>query len=111
MTTGQVSEALRLASTEKDQWHVDHQGPIVDIIGHVWWCGDDDCDCTEARITARFRNLADARWIVPRTLWQGEFHTDGESGASDELIAKRAHLEATEPEIAARITWHGIDDE
>lgn len=104
MTTA-LSEALRIASTEKDEWHAEHQGPLVEILGHVWWCGDDWCDCTRAQVVARFRNLTEPGWLVPRVLWQGEFHTDGETGARGELRAKRGELEAAEPELAAHITW------
>lgn len=100
-----MAEALRLASTDKDEWHVGHQGPLSDIRAEVWWCGDEWCDCTQAQVTARFRNLLDSRWIVPRVLWQGTFFTDGECGAEEELDAKRAELEAVEPDIATRIIW------
>lgn len=101
-----LTDALRLAETDKDEWHAEHQGPLVDIIAEVWWCGDEWCNCTQAQIVARFRNLFDSRWIVPVRIWSGEFYTDGDvSGATDELSAKQAEVLSTEPEMAARITW------
>lgn len=98
-----LAEALRIASEELDEWHIAHQGSLRDIVGRVWWCGDDVCDCTEAQIVARFRNKVDPRFVVPRILWRGEFHTDGEAGADRELAARRAEVEADEPELS--IVW------
>jgi hypothetical protein len=103
--TGRVSESLQSVVTEKDEWHVAHQGPLIDIVGQVWWCGDDWCDCSQAQIVARFSNIIDPRFLVLRTLWQGEFHTDGETGAGEELSAKRSELQDAEPAIAARVRW------
>lgn len=100
-----LAETLRTSSTEKDAWHIDHQGPLVDVKGYIWWCGDNWCNCTQAKIVARFRNLADSRWIVPRLLWAGPFHTDGEPGALDELLTKRQRLRETEPDLEALIVW------
>jgi hypothetical protein len=100
-----VAEALDAARTNLDQWHAEHQGDLRDIIARVWWCGDDWCDCTQAQITARFCNIVVPNAVVLHTLWRGEFHTDGEQGAVAELDAKRAEMEAVEPQLARRITW------
>lgn len=100
-----VQVALDRVRTQLDDWHAAHQGALRDIIAHVWWCGDDYCDCTQAQITARFHNVVVPHALVLRTLWEGEFHTDSEPGAEDELTAKRVELEATEPDLARRIAW------
>ncbi len=113
-----LADELQRAETEKDEWHQKAQGPLIDILGQVWWCMDEECDCTQAQIVARFENLnMRARYgrlntfIVPRTLWSGAFHTDGEPGANEELSAKRADLEANEPAIAVRILWPPVPGE
>lgn len=99
-----LADALREVETDKDEWYAVHQGSLINIDADVWWCGDNWCDCTQAQITARFRNATDytGHWIVPITLWQGEFHSEGESGT---LAAKRAEVERDEPEMAVRIIW------
>lgn len=108
-----LADVLHQAETDKDEWHSKHQGPLIDIRANVWWCGDYWCDCTQAQITAQFRNATDytGHWIVPRTLWEGEFHSEGERGAKDELAAKRAEVERDEPEMAARIIWPPVEQE
>lgn len=101
-----MADDLQIACIQKTEWQMEHQGPLVDIRAEVWYCGDEWCNCTQAQIVARFRNLFDSRWIVPRLLWEGEFYTDGRfAAAEDELTAKQADLEATEPEMASRIIW------
>ena len=96
----------------RDDWHREHQGPFIKAIGYVWDCGDDYCNCSRAVIVEQYQNTTDTgwkygkgRWLVPVGVWEGEFHTDGEGGANDELIAKRAELRETEPEYAALIEW------
>jgi hypothetical protein len=83
----------------------EHKGPLKNIVGYVWECGDDYCSCSKATIVEQYVNLADRRWIVPVCIWEGEFHTDGEPGANDELIAKRAELRESDPDLAVRIEW------
>ena len=101
-----LMEALVNASTNLGPWHREHQGALRDIVAEVWWCGDEVCDCTQAQITARYANVkAGGNWIVPRVLWTGTFFPEGQSGAEAELDAMRVEVEATEPEMASRITW------
>ena len=100
-----LADALQVASTSADDWHKAHQGELLAIEAFVWECRD-DCRCTEAQIVAWFRNVVDRRCRVPRQLWCGEFHADGEyDAADDELARKRREVEAAEPELAARIAW------
>lgn len=47
------------------------------IVAQLWWCGDEECDCTQPmieRITPNRR--AGYPWILRDTLWEGEFITD-----------------------------------
>ena len=75
--------------------------------GFVWWCGDDYCDCTQATIEADDGlNPIYRCWRLNiRSLWQGEFHTNGEGGAHGDLGLIRLYLTEREPELAARIHW------
>jgi hypothetical protein len=91
--------------TDHEAWLAEHKGPLKDTIAQVWWCGDMWCDCTQAQIVERYHNLKAPGWIVSIGVWEGEFHTDGEGGAADELAAKRAELLRIDPELAARIRW------
>jgi hypothetical protein len=43
----------------------------------IWWCGDDECDCTQPVIERITPNLeAGHPWIRREVLWTGEFLTD-----------------------------------
>lgn len=99
-----IARALVLATFFKDEWHIDHQGKLKDVVGTVWECHD-DCRCQQPQIVARFYNAKDDRWIVPRLLWEGDYYTDGDTGADEELSAKRAELGVSEPGMAGLILW------
>jgi hypothetical protein len=88
-----------------EAWLAEHKGAYVKTVAYVWWCGDDCCDCTQAVIVERYKNAKDPRFFVSVGVWEGEFHTDGEPGAAEELAAKRAALECADPDLAARIQW------
>jgi hypothetical protein len=56
------------------QWH---RWRSTRIVASMWWCGDDDCDCTKPvieRITPN--HVAGYPWIHRETLWEGTFRTD-----------------------------------
>lgn len=72
-----------------EEWMREHKGPLLDVVGEVWHCGDEVCGCSQAQVVERYRNLADSRFIVP-------------AGARDELIAYRDSLTYAE---ATRIRW------
>ncbi len=64
----------------------------------MWWCGDYDCDCTEARIVA-----IDG---YERTLvWEGEFRSEGEPGATTELNRVAQLLRRHHHDVYRRISW------
>lgn len=104
-----VKSGDTLPGMATEAWLAEHKGPLRDVIGKVWYCGDDYCDCTQAEIVERYENKTAPGWIVPVCIWQGEFHTDGEPGANEELAAKREELRKTDPDLAARIKWLGLD--
>jgi hypothetical protein len=56
------------------------------VIGRIWWCGDESCDCTQALIERITPNLnAGLPWIRRENLWSGRFYTDsGEKPWEDE---------------------------
>ena len=89
----------------ESSWLEAHKGSLIDIIGEVWWCGDPSCDCTQAVIVERYQNLKAPGFVVRLCTWEGEFHTDGEPGAEDELTTKRQELHASDPELEGRIRW------
>jgi hypothetical protein len=92
-----------------EAWLAEHKGDYIDTIGYVWWCGDGYCNCTQAVVVERYKNVKAPGWLICCGIWEGEFHTDGESGADEELAAKRAELERTDPELAAGIKWLKAD--
>jgi hypothetical protein len=70
-------------------------GSEYGILFEEWWCGDEECDCTQMqidRITAnpRFRGA-----VYREAMWRGEFHTDGERfdecDVKDALAAIKEH--------------------
>ncbi len=93
----------------QERWLVEHKGPYVDSIGMVWECGDDYCNCTEAQIVDRYRNLK-TNGLVLTGVWNGTFYTDGEQGAEAELAEERRRLRVQDPEREAAIRWQdGVD--
>jgi hypothetical protein len=93
----------------------------------VWWCGDEYCNCTQARIEGwdyaydldgnaaewptpgvfvfpRFRD-SDGRHGMLDTVWEGRFLSEGEPGAADDLVVVSEYLKAIAPELAAQIRW------
>jgi PAS domain-containing protein len=75
-----------------------------------WWCGDEECDCTQARIVTWNEQLAaDLGWprerLQLREVWRGPFHTDGHGDAFAELELARQYLELVAPTLLARIQW------
>ena len=81
------------------------KGPFIAIVGYVWDCGDDVCNCTQATIEALWKNADAPGWLVREYVWQGEFHTDGESGASEELMEVRSAMALFWPEAEAKVAW------
>jgi hypothetical protein len=76
--------------------------------GYVWWCGDEWCDCSQAKIVWRDRprwRFGDQKPLDVRTVWQGEFHTDGEPGATTELNRIARRLRRHQHDLYARIEW------
>lgn len=74
------------------------------LIAYVWWCGDYDCDCTQAQILLRGRNEHGFD-VVLATVWEGEFRTFGESGAAAELWRVRKAMRSVLPEVERTIDW------
>lgn len=66
------------------------------LFAHVWYCGDEVCDCSQAMVERIGPNrTAGPPWITREEVWQGEFYSDGESGAVADLQQHLAELEAT----------------
>lgn len=65
------------------------------LFAHVWWCGDEWCDCTQAQIERVGPNrTAGPPFVIRESVWEGEFYTDGEQGAEADLQQHLAELEA-----------------
>lgn len=71
------------------------------IQGRVWWCEDEWCDCTQAKI----ERIEGAGPYVYTTLWEGEFHTDGETGARTELNREAQRLRRHHHDLYRMISW------
>ena len=91
---------------DEDEWLRTHQGEYLRTVGRFWWCGDYECDCTQAVIVEYYRNAVVPIAQVPINIWSGPFHTEGEYAATwDELMAKREELRLSDPDLEARIEW------
>jgi predicted DNA-binding protein (UPF0278 family) len=56
----------------------------------IWWCGDDECDCTQPQIDRVTPNLSEGYpWIRRETVWRGTFHSKPDA---DQALAQRAEL-------------------
>lgn len=67
-------------------------------VGHMWWCGDEECDCTQPKVERLTPNLvAGYPWIHREVLWRGTFCT----GATPQ------EREAQEQELAAALERYG----
>jgi hypothetical protein len=94
-----------VAAVNDAAWLEEHRGEFVKTIGFVWGCGDDYCRCEEAQVQKIYRDKTDGRFIIRETIWSGEFHTDGEPGAWDEL---QAYRESLSPDRQAEIEWQEL---
>ena len=73
------------------------------IIGRVWWCQDETCDCTQAlieKITPNFE--AGPPWIIRERLWSGTFYTN-----SWERPWKDRKKPSPEEELQAHLAEYG----
>lgn len=87
-----------------DEWMRAHKGALRALVGRVWYCGDDYCDCSEPVIEAVFDNSR-VTGVVRVALWVGDFRTDGDEGAMDDLLAVKTEIERADPPFARRIEW------
>lgn len=74
---------LAAAMTDRERW--EHPK----IVGEMWSCEDDYCDCHQPQIDRITPNReAGFPWIKRERLWTGTFKTDGEmDGLWEELKA------------------------
>lgn len=55
-------------SDERERWRTS------EVVAYVWWCGDEQCDCTEPVIVRVTPNLeAGYPWVRREALWTGQF--------------------------------------
>lgn len=75
------------------------------LVGHVWYCGDEYCNCTAATITMRRKN--ENGFYNSHVIWEGKFYTDGEgwSKTNTELNRMAAHLRKRHNEFYHRVQW------
>jgi len=69
------------------------------VRGYIWGCGDEYCDCTQARIGAQVRTRTG--YITWVDFWTGRFHTDGNYAA--------ASMELKAVEVTAKVAGWNID--
>jgi hypothetical protein len=76
------------------------------IEAYVWYCGDDWCNCSEAVLEEITPNpRVGLPWIERRRLWEGEFRTDGEQGATTDLNREAARLRRHHNALFHQIEW------
>lgn len=92
-----------------DEWMRTHKGALRRVEGHIYYCDDPVCDCSQPSVVAVFDNATARPGVVRVALWEGAFRTNGEEGAEDELRAVRAAMDATGSDLASRIDWTVLD--
>lgn len=76
------------------------------LTGFVWWCHDEHCDCTQATIEQRRPNPRFRGWWDLADLWQGEFLSEGQHGASLVELRRMSELiKAERPAAWGRVRW------
>jgi hypothetical protein len=79
----------QIVYTEMQTWGISH------LLAGVWYCGDEQCACSQAQIEQIDPNLnAGPPWIRREPVWQGTFHSDAEPGAEADLERRLVELEA-----------------
>ena len=77
-----------------------------EIFAEVWGCGDDSCNCAQARIWHRIPNPRIANAWQNTTLWWGVFWSDGEwADATHELNREARRLYKHHHDLHRRIMW------
>lgn len=75
----------------------------------MWWCDDEECDCTQPRIVECSEGgFHDAGWEAPKTLEEGPFHSQADADEQRKqwdwlLEAARRHSVKNLVEIEARV--------
>jgi hypothetical protein len=90
-----------------DEWTQNHIGPFLHTVAEVWWCGDEECDCTQAQVHDVYRNRVTGISVIRVFVWEGDYHVGlsfepGETTAEEDL---RAYYESLTPERRAEIHW------
>ena len=52
-----------------------------------WYCGDEECGCSQLQVTRVEPNPKYPGWVIPTTLWEGTLHTDHEALTDDDYRA------------------------
>ena len=81
-----------------------------ELHAYVWWCGDEDCDCTQARIVHVIERFPGGGWKRSSIVWEGEYHVYGwededEVAPTTELNREAKRLRKHHNELFHRISW------
>jgi hypothetical protein len=103
MSVADSMSSLRLTPAEPD-WAL--TAPDGELIAEVWWCGDDYCDCTQARIVHVVRNRHGGRY-ESTALWHGTYATEGDwdTPPTTELNREARRLRKHHHDLYRRISW------
>lgn len=76
---------------------------MFEIKAFMWWCGDEECDCSRPEVIVRsILHFRDPGWEPPKTIAVGPFISRGygeEPGDS----------EAQQKWLAEAIEWYGLE--
>ena len=87
------------------------------LVGYVWYCGDEWCDCSEPRINSyKPGDFNGPLMLNPKRVWSGTFQTDGDGwrdanqykdapSSTTELNRMAQHLRRHHHDLYARIRW------
>lgn len=79
------------------------------FFAYVWDCGDEYCNCTEAKIQYRWKDYPGSLGFHSVEVWHGEFYTDSEGwapgGSTTELNRLARKLRRHHHDQYAQVEW------
>lgn len=98
-----------------DDWAKRVPDGLIAMRAHVWWCGDYECDCTQARIEGATSRVASGAPAFDLRLWEGTFRSgwayeyewdvDAGAGPTTELNREARRLRKQHNALYHQIEW------
>lgn len=85
--------------------------PEGELFAYVWWCGDEECDCTQAQIVHIIERNIYGGWRQSKVVWNGNFISGDydsyhrSSTPNTELNREARRLRKHHHDLHRRISW------